>query len=71
MLTPLVGREEEIDLLRRQWDHAKRGDGRVVSANFMNCHPLYAATMIAVIRHDAQRSSEVPSIVSGTRNCER
>src|SRR6516165_6924592 len=29
-LTPLVGREEEIDLLRRQWDRAKRGDGRVV-----------------------------------------
>jgi predicted ATP-dependent serine protease len=29
-LTPLVGREEEIDLLRRQWDHAKRGDGRVM-----------------------------------------
>ncbi len=30
MLTPLVGREEEIDLLLRQWDRAKRGDGRVV-----------------------------------------
>src|SRR5215471_1444844 len=29
-LTPLVGREEEIDLLRRQWDRAKRGEGRVV-----------------------------------------
>jgi class 3 adenylate cyclase len=29
-LTPLVGREEEIDLLLRQWHRAKRGDGRVV-----------------------------------------
>src|SRR5262245_10191695 len=29
-LTPLVGREEEIDLLLRQWDRAKRGEGRVV-----------------------------------------
>jgi class 3 adenylate cyclase len=27
---PLVGREEEIDLLRRRWEQAKRGDGRVV-----------------------------------------
>jgi class 3 adenylate cyclase/predicted ATPase/DNA polymerase III delta prime subunit len=30
MLTPLVGREEEVDLLRRQWNRAKRGEGRVV-----------------------------------------
>jgi predicted ATPase len=29
-LTPLVGREEEIDLLRRQWHRAKGGEGRVV-----------------------------------------
>ena len=29
-LTPLVGREEEIDLLLRQWHRAQRGDGRVV-----------------------------------------
>ena len=29
-LTPLVGREEEIDLLLRQWHRAKRGEGRVV-----------------------------------------
>jgi class 3 adenylate cyclase/tetratricopeptide (TPR) repeat protein len=28
--TPLIGRDEEIDLLRRQWDQAKRGDGCVV-----------------------------------------
>jgi hypothetical protein len=28
--TPLVGREEEIDLLLRRWQQAKRGDGRVV-----------------------------------------
>jgi class 3 adenylate cyclase/predicted ATPase len=30
MLTPLVGREEEIDLLLRQWHRAKSGGGRVV-----------------------------------------
>jgi class 3 adenylate cyclase/predicted ATPase len=30
MLTPLVGREEEIDLLQRQWHRAKGGEGRVV-----------------------------------------
>src|SRR5262252_1372634 len=30
ILTPLVGREEEIDLLLRQWHRAKSGEGRVV-----------------------------------------
>jgi class 3 adenylate cyclase len=29
-LTPLVGREEQIDLLLRQWHRAKQGEGRVV-----------------------------------------
>ncbi len=29
-LTPLVGRDEEIDLLMRRWAHAKTGDGQVV-----------------------------------------
>jgi class 3 adenylate cyclase len=28
--TPLVGREEELDLLMRRWERAKRGDGQVV-----------------------------------------
>jgi len=28
--TPLVGRDEELDLLLRRWRHAKSGDGRVV-----------------------------------------
>ncbi|HXP75391.1 MAG TPA: AAA family ATPase [Stellaceae bacterium] len=28
--TPLVGREEELDLLLRRWSHAKTGEGRVV-----------------------------------------
>src|SRR5262249_17476434 len=28
--TPLVGREEEIDLLLRRWTRAKRGEGQVV-----------------------------------------
>ena len=29
-LTPLVGRQEEIELLLRRWDQAKLGEGRVV-----------------------------------------
>jgi class 3 adenylate cyclase len=29
-LSPLVGRQEEIDLLLRRWDQARRGEGRVV-----------------------------------------
>jgi TolB-like protein/class 3 adenylate cyclase/predicted ATPase len=29
-LTPLVGRDEEIDLMLRRWEHAKKGDGQVV-----------------------------------------
>jgi class 3 adenylate cyclase/tetratricopeptide (TPR) repeat protein len=28
--TPLVGRDEEIELLRRRWEQAKAGEGRVV-----------------------------------------
>jgi len=31
-LTPLVGREEEIGLLLRRWEHATAGDGQVVLA---------------------------------------
>jgi class 3 adenylate cyclase/tetratricopeptide (TPR) repeat protein len=30
MLTPLVGRDEELDLLLRRWARAKAGDGQVV-----------------------------------------
>jgi predicted ATPase len=30
LTTPIVGREEEIDLLSRRWTQAKRGDGQVV-----------------------------------------
>src|SRR5437667_1277797 len=29
-LTPVVGREEQIELLERRWQHAKQGEGRVV-----------------------------------------
>ena len=29
-LTPLVGRDEEVEVLLRRWDRAKTGDGRVV-----------------------------------------
>ena len=30
MLSPLIGRDEEIDLLLRRWARAKTGDGQVV-----------------------------------------
>ena len=30
VLSPLVGRQEEIELLLRRWDQAKLGEGRVV-----------------------------------------
>src|SRR5262249_39604507 len=30
MPTPLVGRDEEVDLLQREWQRAKGGEGRVV-----------------------------------------
>jgi class 3 adenylate cyclase/tetratricopeptide (TPR) repeat protein len=30
VLTPLVGREEELDLLRRRWERAARGEGQFV-----------------------------------------
>src|SRR4029077_11954001 len=29
-LTPLIGREEELELLRRRWRQAEEGEGRVV-----------------------------------------
>ncbi|WP_271553242.1 adenylate/guanylate cyclase domain-containing protein [Bradyrhizobium sp. CCBAU 45394] len=29
-LTPLIGREEEVELLRRRWRQAEKGEGRVV-----------------------------------------
>jgi MoxR-like ATPase len=29
-LTPLVGRDEEIDLVLRRWARAKAGDGQVI-----------------------------------------
>ena len=29
VLTPLVGREEELDLLTRRWDRARRGEGQL------------------------------------------
>jgi predicted ATPase len=30
MMTPLVGREEELDLLQRRWLRARSGEGQVV-----------------------------------------
>jgi hypothetical protein len=44
-LTPLVGREEELDLLRRRWERAARGEGQFVQivcdeqAGHLTLHP--------------------------------
>jgi predicted ATPase len=29
-LTPLVGREEELDLLRRRWERVAKGEGQLI-----------------------------------------
>ena len=36
-LTPLIGRDEEIDLLLRCWARAKAGDGQVVLVSGVPC----------------------------------
>src|SRR5215475_11810332 len=42
--TPLICRDEEIDLLLRRWDQAKRGEGRVV---LISVDPVFGKTHIA------------------------
>ena len=42
-LTPLVGREEELALLRRRWEQAKEGEGQVVSPQWGSGHGQVAA----------------------------
>jgi hypothetical protein len=38
-LTPLVGRDEEIDLLLRRWARAKAGDGQIVLISAGSARP--------------------------------
>ena len=42
-LTPLVGREEELALLRRRWEQATDGEGQVVLAQWRARHRQIAA----------------------------
>ena len=57
-LTPLVGRDEEIDLLLRRWARAKAGDGQVV---LVTGEPGLGKSRIAA----ALASASVPSRISG------
>ena len=49
VLTPLVGREEEIELLLRRWQRARSGDGRVV---LLSGEPGIGKSRIAAALHD-------------------
>ena len=53
-LTPLVGRAEEIRLLRRRWDYAKEGDGQLVL--------LSAPAGFRQVALDASRSVSISTI---------
>jgi class 3 adenylate cyclase/predicted ATPase len=48
-LTPLVGREEEIGLLQRQWHRAKGGEGRVV---LLSGEPGIGKSRLAAALHE-------------------
>ena len=49
VLTPLVGREEEIELLLRRWQRARSGEGRVV---LLSGEPGIGKSRIAAALHD-------------------
>jgi class 3 adenylate cyclase/predicted ATPase len=54
-LTPLVGREEEIELLLRRWKQAKTGEGRVV---LLTGEPGIGKSRLTVAIEDAIRGEE-------------
>jgi DNA-binding winged helix-turn-helix (wHTH) protein len=49
-LTPLIGREEEIELLARRWTQAKQGEGKVV---LLSGEPGIGKSRIALTQQDA------------------
>jgi predicted ATPase len=53
--TPLVGREEELDLLLRRWQQAKAGEGRVV---LISGEPGIGKSRIAAALHERLESEQ-------------
>jgi Adenylate and Guanylate cyclase catalytic domain len=61
--TPLVGREEEVDLLLRRWEQAKRGDGFEIAAVPFLGYP---------VRPDfTSDAGSLPRAVKGIRSLEK
>src|SRR5262249_9521785 len=56
-LAPLVGREEEVELLRRRWERVTAGEGQVV---LLNGEPgIGKSRLVQVLREQAARDSHV------------
>jgi hypothetical protein len=53
--TPLVGRDEEMDLLLRRWAQAKAGNGRVV---LISTEPGGGKSRLARPRREGRRADE-------------
>src|SRR5215468_904824 len=57
--SPLLGREEELDLLLRRWEQAKGGEGRVV---LLNGEPSIGESRIARALRDRLRSDPLMAL---------
>src|SRR5262249_36156876 len=62
--TPLIGRDEEIDLLMRRWQQAKRGDGCVVLISGEPGIGKSRTAEIVVERLSAEPHTRLPSFWS-------
>lgn len=56
-LTPLVGRDEEVALLRHYWEAAKRAEGRAVT---LSAEPGLGKSRLAQVIKEAARSEGAP-----------
>ena len=63
-LTPLVGREEETELLSRRWESAKRGEGQVV---LISGEPGIGKSRIAAALRDRIEGSGIPACAISAR----
>jgi class 3 adenylate cyclase len=54
--TPLVGRDEEIELLMRRWTQAKAGDGSVVLISGESGGAAYSASLFLLASSSGQRT---------------
>jgi transcriptional regulator with AAA-type ATPase domain len=57
-LSPLIGRDEEIELLLRRWARAEAGDGQVV---LISGEPGIGKSRI-IHRHGTPRASSTPGV---------